>query len=144
MDHFHTCFVLKALAKIEALTGSADCKKAIERGVQYYIGNLFSQGLLPKPFSRRPRLTVYRHELYDLAECINLAVLLRGRFPMLDKLLSVLLTEASGKRPTARSGAVGFFSVGTTPRCIVGPSHRCSEAFAFCSTRKCWVPSLHL
>ena len=98
VDHFHTCFVLKALAKIEALTGSADCKKAIERGVQYYIGNLFSQDLLPKPFSRRPRLTVYRHELYDLAECINLAVLLRGRFPMLDKLLSVVVNRSEWQK----------------------------------------------
>ena len=35
---------------------------------------------LPKPFSSAPRLTVYRQELYDYAECINLGTLLRGRF----------------------------------------------------------------
>ena len=38
-------------------------------------------------------MTVYRRELYDLAECINLAVLLQGRFPELDKTLSSVLTE---------------------------------------------------
>jgi hypothetical protein len=88
VDHFHTCFVLKALAKIEALTGNQQCTKAIERGVDYYVKNLFDNEGLPKPFSRRPRLTVYRRELYDYAECINAAVLLNGRFPALDKILS--------------------------------------------------------
>jgi hypothetical protein len=88
VDHFHTCFVLKALAKIEALTGNQQCTKAIERGVAYYVTNLFDDEGLPKPFSRRPRLTVYRRELYDYAECINAAVLLNGRFPALDRILS--------------------------------------------------------
>ena len=88
VDHFHTCFVLKALAKIEALTGNQRCTKAIERGVAYYVTNLFDDEGLPKPFSRRPRLTVYRRELYDYAECINTAVLLNGRFPALDRILS--------------------------------------------------------
>jgi hypothetical protein len=87
VDHFHTCFVLKALAKIEALTGNPQCTRAIERGVDYYVKNLFDEEGLPKPFSRRPRLTVYRRELYDYAECINIAVLLKGRFPALDEIL---------------------------------------------------------
>lgn len=91
VDHFHTCFVLKALAKIEALTGNRECTRAIEYGIRYYIQNLFDTEGLPKPFSRRPRLTVYRNELYDYAECINLAVLLQGRFPALDLALSRLL-----------------------------------------------------
>ena len=55
VDHFHTCFVLKALAKIEALTGNQACTKAIERGVDYYVRNLFDDVGLPKPFSGRPR-----------------------------------------------------------------------------------------
>ena len=92
VDHFHTCFVLKALAKIEALTGNPRCTRAIERGVDYYVKNLFDDEGLPKPFSRRPRLTVYRRELYDYAECINVAVLLKGRFPALDERLSRLIT----------------------------------------------------
>ncbi len=83
VDHFHTCFVLKALAKIEAITQNPSCTRAIQRGVQYYVDSLFEDGR-PKPFSRRPRLTVYRQELYDYAECLNLAILLRGRFPALD------------------------------------------------------------
>jgi hypothetical protein len=91
VDHFHTCFVLKALAKIEALTGNPGCTQAIERGVTYYLNNLFDTDGWPKPFSRRPRLTVYRNELYDYAECINLAVLLQGRFAGLDAVLARLM-----------------------------------------------------
>ena len=80
--------MLKALAKIEAITKNPDCTKAIERGVDYYVKNLFDEEGLPKPFSRRPRMTVYRRELYDYAECINVGVLLAGRFPELDEILS--------------------------------------------------------
>jgi hypothetical protein len=93
VDHFHTCFVLKALAKIEAVTGHRGCTKAIERGVSYYTKNLFDEQGVPKPFSRAPRLTVYRRELYDYAECINLAMLLRGRFPRLDDRLPIVLDQ---------------------------------------------------
>ena len=99
VDHFHTCFVLKALAKIEALTDSRECGRAIELGVGYYLKNLFDDRGLPKPFSRRPRLTVYRRELYDYAECINLVVLLEGRFPTLDECLSRVLNFAEWQKP---------------------------------------------
>lgn len=93
VDHFHTCFVLKALAKIEALTAHAGCRKAIQAGVGYYVRHLFDDSGLPKPFSRAPRLTVYRQELYDYAECINLGVLLRGRFPELDERLKTTVAD---------------------------------------------------
>ncbi|MGC2213244.1 MAG: prenyltransferase/squalene oxidase repeat-containing protein [Silvibacterium sp.] len=98
VDHFHTCFVLKALARIEKLTGNPACTHAIETGVAYYLQNLFREDLLPKPFSRRPRMTVYRYELYDIAECINLAVLLKGRFPRLDKILASLVNWAEWQK----------------------------------------------
>jgi hypothetical protein len=93
VDHFHTCFVLKALAKIEALTRDSRCTAAIERGVGYYVRHLFDERRLPKPFSRAPRVTVYRRELYDYAECLNLATLLRGRFPALDAILLAILGD---------------------------------------------------
>lgn len=92
-DHFHTCFVLKALVKIEQLKGHRGCTEAIERGVRYYTKDLFDDANLPKPFSRRPRLTIYKRELYDYAECINLAVLLQGRYPQLDRILNSVITD---------------------------------------------------
>ncbi len=93
IDHFHTCFVLKALSKIGGLTGDSQCAAAIERGVEYYVTHLFDERGLPKPFSQPPRLIVYRRELYDYAECMNLATLLRGRFPKLDSILLTVVDD---------------------------------------------------
>jgi hypothetical protein len=87
VDHYHTCFVMKALAKIQALTGHVATLEALRKGVSYYQNNLFDADGLPKPFSRAPRLTVYKRELYDCAECINLCLLLRDRFPALETTL---------------------------------------------------------
>ena len=46
---------------------------------------------MPRPFSKAPRLTVYRCELYDCAECINLCLLLRNDFPQLEKTLETVV-----------------------------------------------------
>jgi hypothetical protein len=91
IDHFHTCFVMKALAKIHTLTGHESCKEALSKGIKYYLGNLFDEDGLPKPFSKAPRLTVYKRELYDCAECINLCLVLRDRFPQLETTLETVV-----------------------------------------------------
>jgi hypothetical protein len=91
IDHFHTCFVMKALAKIHALTGHQACEHALAKGVNYYLNNLLAGDGLPKPFSKAPRLTVYKRELYDCAECINLCLLLRDRFPQLEITLEAVI-----------------------------------------------------
>lgn len=91
VDHFHTCFVMKALAKIHTLTGHEGCMAALVKGVDYYLHNLFAADGLPKPFSKAPRLTVYKRELYDCAECINLCLLLRDRFPKLQVTLQTVI-----------------------------------------------------
>ncbi|HEY4270915.1 MAG TPA: hypothetical protein VGM65_02845 [Candidatus Udaeobacter sp.] len=93
IDHFHTCFVMKALAKIHAITGYVRIVDALKKGVSYYRDNLFDADGLPKPFSKAPRLTVYKRELYDCAECINLCLLLRDRFPALDRTLEKVGTH---------------------------------------------------
>jgi hypothetical protein len=128
VDHFHTCFVLKALAKIEPLTADGRCGAAIERGVAYYAEALFDAQRLPMPFSRAPRLTVYRRELYDYAECINLAVLLKGRFPELDARLVRVVADLLQRWQTrdgsfrARELLVGWDTV---------PMHRWAQAQVF-------------
>jgi len=91
VDHFHTCFVMKALAKIHTLTGHARTLDALARGVKYYVNHLFDNDGLPRPFSLAPRLTVYKRELYDCAEAINLCLLLRDRFPELNTNLETVV-----------------------------------------------------
>jgi hypothetical protein len=93
VDHYHSCFVMKALAKIHALTGHAATLKALRKAVGYYVNNLFDGEGLPKPFSRAPRLTVYKRELYDCAECINLCLLLVDHFPQLQTTLETVVKE---------------------------------------------------
>ena len=93
VDHFHTCFVMKALAKIHSLTGHKGCEEALARGIGYYLENLFDDEGLPKPFAKAPRLTVYKRELYDYAECINLCLLLKDRSPVLATKLQLVLDD---------------------------------------------------
>jgi len=139
VDHFHTCFVLKALAKIEQLTGSPDCRSAIERGIAYYVRNLIDADGLPKPFSKAPRLTVYRRELYDCAECVNLGVLLSGRFAELDRILSCVVSDLLSRWQQAdgsfraRQLLVGWDDV---------PMHRWAQSQVFRSL--CFLLSRHL
>ena len=64
---------------------------ALARGVDYYLTHLFDSDGLPKPFAKAPRLTVYKRELYDCAECINLCLLLRDRFPQLESTLDTVV-----------------------------------------------------
>lgn len=137
VDHFHTCFVLKALAKLEPLAGDAAVGQAIEAGVRFYAQHLFTEAQLPRPFAVAPRLTVYRHELYDYAECINLGTLLRGRFAALDArrdatvadLLSRWLKADGSLR--SRRLMLGWDNV---------PMHRWAQAQAFRSL--CRLPAV--
>jgi len=93
IDHFHTCFVLKALAKIDNIIDHQRTKEAIRRGVQFYLSNLFDAKNLPIPFARAPRLLIYKRELYDYAECLNLATLLGQYFPGLGEIRKCVLED---------------------------------------------------
>lgn len=91
VDHFHTCFVMKALAKIHTLTGHEATLASLKKGADYYRITLFDQDGLPKPFAKAPRLTVYKSELYDCAEAINLSLLLRDRLPEMARVLETVV-----------------------------------------------------
>lgn len=81
VDHFHTCFVLKNLAKIFRVTEDADVLHSVQTGYAYYAKNLFDAEGLPKPFSKGGSDFV-KYNLYDFAEAIQLGVLLRDRVPV--------------------------------------------------------------
>jgi hypothetical protein len=92
-DHFHTCFVMKALAKIWTLTNHVGCDRALDRGAKYYFDNLIDQAGLPIPFSRKPRLLLYKRELYDYGECMNLCLLLRKRMDRFEQILKTVVAD---------------------------------------------------
>lgn len=75
IDNFHTCFVLKNLYKIWQITEQSEILNAIKQGYNFYKRFLLDKDYQPVPFAQAPRLTLYRRELYDYAEGINLALL---------------------------------------------------------------------
>ena len=110
--------------------GHERCLAALAKGVDYYLTHLFDSDGLPKPFAKAPRLTMYKRELYDCAECINLCLLLRDRFPQLEATLDTVVGGScgTGSSPMARSDRASCWPAGTTCRCTAGRSRRCSGA----------------
>lgn len=104
VDHYHTCFVLKALVKINMLKNVDRISDSISRGLEYYLKALFDEDGLPNPYSLAPRLTVYKKELYDYAECLNLATLTRKTYPLMARKLEVVLEDLFS-RWTKRDGS---------------------------------------
>jgi len=93
VDNFHTCFVLKSLLKVWALTRDAQVRAAILRGYGFYLAHLIDEQGLPVPFAERPRLTLHRRDLYDYAEGINLAHLARELIPEANDVLERLTSD---------------------------------------------------
>jgi hypothetical protein len=93
VDNFHTCFVLKNLVKIWSLTGDDEVREAIGAGYEFYLDQLLDETGRPIPFARRPRLTLYRRDLYDYAEGINLAHLLQGEISVARGVLEILVRD---------------------------------------------------
>ena len=81
IDHFHTCFVLKKLWKINRLIQRAEVTEAIRRGDAFYRRELFFGDGQPKMFALKPRTGIVRHEMYDFAEAITLGALLSDDIP---------------------------------------------------------------
>ena len=77
VDNFHTCFVLKNLLKAWRITRREELLSAVLSGYGYYKRALLDDGLLPVPFALEQRVTLHRRDLYDFAEGIGLALLLR-------------------------------------------------------------------
>lgn len=81
IDHFHTCFVLKNLFKLNRYAGSEDVRKAIHKGFAYYRSALFDAEDNPRYFAVQPRAQIVRLELYNFAEAITLGALLKDEVP---------------------------------------------------------------
>lgn len=137
VDNFHTCFVLKNLVKAWRISGDPGVRAAIERGHGYWRHALLDESGQPRPFSKPPRLTLHRRDLYDYAEGINLALLLRDLIPdaraVLHALVDGLLQE--WVLPD------GHF---VTRQLVLGrnevPYHRWAQAQTFHALARCATP----
>jgi hypothetical protein len=81
IDHFHTCFVLKNLYKLNRFLRSVEVDGAIRRGYAWYRQALFDDQDQPRSFAIAPRAQIVNLEMYDVAEAISLGVLLRQSIP---------------------------------------------------------------
>jgi hypothetical protein len=81
IDHFHTCFVLKNLYKLNRHLKSTQVADAIARGHEWYRRSLFGKDGSPRLFAIAPRLQIVDLEMYNVAEAISLGVLLRHDIP---------------------------------------------------------------
>lgn len=90
IDHFHTCFVLKNLAKLNRHLESQYVERAIHVGYRYYRQALFDEEDNPKSYTIQPRLQIARLEMYNVAEAISLGVLLQRAIPEAFELASKL------------------------------------------------------
>jgi hypothetical protein len=96
VDNLHTCLVLKNLFKAWQETEDDELLAAVRRGYGYYRSRLLDDGGRPLPFAERQRLVLIRRDLYDYAEGINLALLLREAQPDADDVLAGLLESLLG------------------------------------------------
>ena len=81
IDHFHTCFVLKNLFKLNRRLRSDAVSASIRKGFDYYQRELFDERGLPKNFALEPRRQIVRLEMYNFAEAITLGALLQDEIP---------------------------------------------------------------
>lgn len=81
IDHFHTCFVLKNLYKLNLSLHSDEVKRAVLNGYGYYRKALFDGQDNPRSFAVAPRVQIVRLEMYNIAEAITLGTLLRNDIP---------------------------------------------------------------
>jgi hypothetical protein len=81
IDHFHTCFVLKNLWKLNRRRKDPAVADCIRRGFEFYRRELFTPDGIPKSFALEPRKQIVRLEMYNYAEAITLGSLLAPMIP---------------------------------------------------------------
>lgn len=128
VDHMHTCFVLKGLYRAGQVLGDGEALQAVGRGYAYYRANLFYPDGSPRPFARGGARQFRVAELYDCAEALNLALLLRADFdtqPLADRMAAALVHRWQ----VPAGHFVTRISSGGIRNCV--PYHRWGQAQAF-------------
>jgi len=78
IDCFHTCFVLKNIFKVNKIIPLRNSDLIIAKGYEYLKNFLWdAKRSLFKRFSVTDRLSPVKYDLYDNAEMLNLAILLK-------------------------------------------------------------------
>jgi len=93
IDHFHTCFVLKNLYKLNKHLGEERIKSAIKKGFDYYTTSLFNSDGTPRTFAIKPRFQIVTDDLYNYAEAITLCSLLKKELSQAGRMIDGLVSK---------------------------------------------------
>lgn len=93
VDHFHTCFVIKNLFKLNQTLNDEKIDLAIKKGFSFYKKYLFDETGSPKPFAKLSRINIVKRELYDYAEGISLCLLMKSADKEAGKLAEHMVNE---------------------------------------------------
>ena len=93
VDHFHTCFVLKNLYKLNQVLNEERIDDVIKKGFDFYKKNLFDKTGSPKPFAKLSRVNIVKRELYDYAEGISLCLIMESSDKEAGKLAEHMVQE---------------------------------------------------
>lgn len=86
IDCFHSCFILKNIFKVNKIIPLPDSERVIANGYRYLKDCFWDDARkLFKRFSVTDRLSLIKFDLYDNAEMLNLAILLKDD-ELIDKL----------------------------------------------------------
>jgi hypothetical protein len=86
IDCFHSCIILKNIAKTAALVKLENWERIVSRGYSYLLDHMLDPKLfLFQRFSISNKLSIVKFDLYDNAEMLNLGILLDDR-PLVEKL----------------------------------------------------------
>lgn len=129
VDHFHTYFVIGGLYRAYQALGDRHILRAVERGDAYYRERPFHPDGRPRPFAENSWPVPLRMlELYDHAEALQLALLLRHDGA------SESFAASMAAQLLALQTAQGFFvtriSAGGLRTRV--PYHRWAQSQAFC------------
>ena len=83
VDNFHTGYVLDCLDEYIQRTGNREFRPALEKGLEFYVKNLFQDGVIPK---------YYSHRLYPIdSSAAAQSILTLARFGKLEQAENVAL-----------------------------------------------------
>jgi uncharacterized protein YyaL (SSP411 family) len=130
VDHFHTCFVIQGLYRAYVVLRDRAILDAVQRGYAYYRQRLFHADGRPRPFAEAEHTQFRVLELYDHAEALELALLLRQDVPTDDLAASIVQQLLDGLQ-TSQGYFVTRVSTGGLRNRV--PYHRWAQAQVFCA-----------
>lgn len=130
IDHFHTCFVLQGLYRSYQVLHDPTILEAVRRGYAYYRHRLFYTDGRPRPFAEARHTQFRTIELYDHAEALELALLLRHDVPT-DDLATSIVQQLLDDLQAPRGFFVTRVSAGGLRNRV--PYHRWAQAQVFCA-----------